>query len=653
MARQHSSRLSASAADCRFTASVVTSRAYAEAIVTPTKLLIGQILVVFAVIIASVWFATQWAAAQLAYQPQLGTPWFVVLSWPVYYPWRLFEWWYVYDAYAPALFNEAGMFAASGGFAGIAVAIAGSLWRGRQNRLVTTYGSSRWATTREVERAGLLRPAGVFLGSLGNHYLRHDGPEHVMAFAPTRSGKGVGLVIPTLLSWSGSAVVHDIKGENWQLTAGWRSRFSQCLLFNPTDPRSARYNPLLEVRKGPDEVRDVQNIADILVDPEGALEKRSHWEKTSHALLVGAILHVLYAEKEKTLARVATLADYVADGIVSATQAKALAAAVRSRRNLLIAGGTSSGKTTLANALLAEMAQLDERVILIEDTRELQCSAPDCVALRTKAGVVSLADLVRSTLRLRPDRIIVGEVRGAEALDMLKAWNTGHPGGIATVHANSARGALYRIEQLVQETVVSVPRRLIADAINLIVFIHGRGTSRRIETIAEVTGLDPHGDYAVKLGDVHAIGPAAESYKPADAQIASHLARFIADVRSLSIDPIVVRQNWLDAYGYATGRAALFLNEYARANDPFKSIGERSVSIQVTSVVRISDGSFQVKWTEQQYDRGSLAKTEHWTAVLSIVTETPHTAEALRRNPLGIYVNGLDWSRELSPGENL
>jgi type IV secretory pathway TrbF-like protein len=155
-----------------------------------------------------------------------------------------------------------------------------------------------------------------------------------------------------------------------------------------------------------------------------------------------------------------------------------------------------------------------------------------------------------------------------------------------------------------------------------------------------------------KLGDVHAIGPAAESYKPTDAQIASHLARFITDVRSLSIDPIVVRQNWLDAYGYATGRAALFLNEYARANDPFKSIGERSVSIQVTSVVRISDGSFQVKWTEQQYDRGSLAKTEHWTAVLSIVTETPHTAETLRRNPLGIYVNGLDWSRELSPGEN-
>ena len=199
----------------------------------------------------------------------------------------------------------------------------------------------------------------------------------------------------------------------------------------------------------------------------------------------------------KPAAKVYTLEDYVTDRILLPVQAEGLKCAVSERRNLLIAGGTSSGKTTLANALLHEMARLDERVILIEDTRELQCTAPDCVALRTKAGVVSLADLVRSTLRLRPDRIIVGEVRGAEALDMLKAWNTGHPGGIATLHANSARAALYRLEQLVQETVVSVPRRLIAEAIDLVVFIRGRGTARRIETIAEVTGLDADGDYAV------------------------------------------------------------------------------------------------------------------------------------------------------------
>jgi type IV secretion system protein VirD4 len=273
---------------------------------TPTKLLIGQILIVFAIVIGGVWFATEWCASELGFQARLGVPWFELFGFPFYYPWRLFEWWYDYDAYAPELFNQAGGIAASSGLMGCAVAIAGSLWRARQNRLVTTYGSSRWAAKGEIEAAGLFRTAGVFLGRLGNQYLRHEGPEHVMAFAPTRSGKGVGLVIPTLLSWTGSAVIHDIKGENWQLTAGWRAKFSHCLMFNPTDIRSARYNPLLEVRKGADEVRDVQNIADILVDPEGALEKRSHWEKTSHSLLVGAILHVLYAEPEKTLARVAT-----------------------------------------------------------------------------------------------------------------------------------------------------------------------------------------------------------------------------------------------------------------------------------------------------------------------------------------------------------
>jgi P-type conjugative transfer ATPase TrbB len=199
----------------------------------------------------------------------------------------------------------------------------------------------------------------------------------------------------------------------------------------------------------------------------------------------------------KPAARIYTLADYIADGILAPLQAELLSRAVADRRNLLIVGGTSSGKTTLANALLAEMAGFDERVILLEDTRELQCAAPDCVALRTKPGVVSLADLVRSTLRFRPDRIIVGEVRGAEALDMLKAWNTGHPGGIATVHANSGRAALYRLEQLIQEAVVTVPRRLIAEAIDVIVFIAGRGTARRIETVSEVTGLDADGDYAV------------------------------------------------------------------------------------------------------------------------------------------------------------
>jgi P-type conjugative transfer ATPase TrbB len=199
----------------------------------------------------------------------------------------------------------------------------------------------------------------------------------------------------------------------------------------------------------------------------------------------------------KPATRLYTLIDYVTDRIMPAETARLLSLAVVERRNILVAGGTSSGKTTLANALLAEMAHLDERVILIEDTRELQSAAPDTVALRTRSGSVTMADLVRSTLRLRPDRIIVGEVRGGEALDMLKAWNTGHPGGIATVHANSAASALLRIEQLIQEAVVTVPRRLIADAIDMVVFIAGRGSARRIETIARVAGLDPDGGYAV------------------------------------------------------------------------------------------------------------------------------------------------------------
>ncbi|WP_176597230.1 P-type conjugative transfer ATPase TrbB [Sphingobium sp. 15-1] len=209
----------------------------------------------------------------------------------------------------------------------------------------------------------------------------------------------------------------------------------------------------------------------------------------------------------KPAARIHRLMDYVTDGIMRAEVALALSTAVVERRNILVAGGTSSGKTTLANALLHEMADLDERVILIEDTRELQCAAPDTVALRTRPGVVTMADLVRSTLRLRPDRIIIGEVRGGEALDMLKAWNTGHPGGIATVHANSARAALYRIEQLVAECVVTVPRRLIAEAIDMVVFISGRGTGRRIESVVEVGGLDADGDYAVShLIIPHSIG---------------------------------------------------------------------------------------------------------------------------------------------------
>ncbi len=272
---------------------------------TATKILWGQILTVFLIVLSTTWAATQWTAWRLGFQAQLGPPWFELAGWPVYYPWSFFPWWYFYDAYAPPIFVEGGYIAASGGFISIAVAIGMSVWRAREAKNTETYGSARWARQEEVKTAGLLGADGVVLGKLDRDYLRHDGPEHVLCFAPTRSGKGVGLVVPSLLTWPGSAIVHDIKGENWTLTAGFRSRHGRVLLFDPTNPKSAAYNPLLEVRKGEWEVRDVQNIADILVDPEGSLEKRNHWEKTSHALLVGAILHVLYAEKDKTLAGVA------------------------------------------------------------------------------------------------------------------------------------------------------------------------------------------------------------------------------------------------------------------------------------------------------------------------------------------------------------
>jgi len=199
----------------------------------------------------------------------------------------------------------------------------------------------------------------------------------------------------------------------------------------------------------------------------------------------------------KPAVAVFTLDDYVAAGIMSADEASVLRRAVERRRNVLVAGGTSTGKTTLVNALLAEVAKTTDRVVLIEDTRELQCKSPNLVALRTKDGVASLSDLVRSSLRLRPDRIPIGEVRGAEALDLLKAWGTGHPGGIGTIHAGSALGALRRLEQLIQEAVVTVPRALIVETIDLIAVLAGRGPERRLAELAAIEALGPNGDYVL------------------------------------------------------------------------------------------------------------------------------------------------------------
>lgn len=211
-----------------------------------------------------------------------------------------------------------------------------------------------------------------------------------------------------------------------------------------------------------------------------------------HGVLPPVVRAPSFAIRKRAL-RLMTLAHYVADGILTEAQAAFLRWAVQERLNIVVAGGTSTGKTTLANALLDEIAQTRDRVLILEDTVELQCRCDDHVSMRTEPGVSTMADLVRTTLRLRPDRIVVGEVRGAEALDLLKAWGTGHPGGIATVHAGSAQAALTRLEQLVQEVSVTVPRALITEAVHVIVFIAGRGRARRVREIARVVGYDSQG----------------------------------------------------------------------------------------------------------------------------------------------------------------
>ncbi len=272
---------------------------------TPTKILIGQILVVIVIILGGVWAATQWLATTLGHPPQFGAPWLTLFGTRLYHPWMILLWQYEYAPYAPAQFNQAFYIVYAGSFISIGAAIAGSVWRARRRGEATTYGSAQWADENVLRAAGLLDGKGVVLGMTpAGHYIRHDGPEHVKVVAPTRSGKGVGIVIPTLLTWPGSVLVYDIKGENWQVTAGYRQQFCHCIYFNPTDNQSAHFNPLLEVRRGDLEVRDVQNIADMIVDPDGR-GLADHWAKTGHALLVATILHVLYAQADKTLRGVA------------------------------------------------------------------------------------------------------------------------------------------------------------------------------------------------------------------------------------------------------------------------------------------------------------------------------------------------------------
>lgn len=253
-----------------------------------------------------VWGSTQWVASRLENPPEFGQPLTTICGYEIYSPWQVFIWDYYFGAYAPDIFLRATYISYAGTFLGVGFAFASSIWRARRNKIAVTHGSAKWASEGNLVSAGLLHGEGVVLGvTKDGRYLRHDGPEHIGTVAPTRSGKGAGVVIPTLLTWPGSVLVYDLKSENWTKTAGYRSQFSRTIYFNPNDPNSAHFNPLLEVRLGDLEVRDVQNIADMIVDPDGR-GMSDHWAKTGHSLLVGTILHVLYSEEEKTLAGVAT-----------------------------------------------------------------------------------------------------------------------------------------------------------------------------------------------------------------------------------------------------------------------------------------------------------------------------------------------------------
>jgi type IV secretion system protein VirD4 len=275
--------------------------------------------------IASFAGATQYAASTLSFHPRLGPPLLRLAGTPVYLPWAWVGWAARFEKVAPKVFAVAQAINFGGALAAFAILLVATAgFKG--TTASTVHGSARWATSRELRKAALLDPRGVVLCQTAaarysstmdaasgtrwtmkrqGHLVRHDGPEHVFVFAPTRSGKGIGIVIPTLLSWSRSVIVYDIKKELWAATAGWRRRFSHCWRFEPTAQDSVRFNPLLEIRRGICEVKDTQNVADILVDPQGSSDKRDHWQQTGHSLLVGTILHVLYAERDKSLTGVA------------------------------------------------------------------------------------------------------------------------------------------------------------------------------------------------------------------------------------------------------------------------------------------------------------------------------------------------------------
>jgi type IV secretion system protein VirD4 len=264
-------------------------------------------------IVGGLWASTQYVAKALSYQAALGPRLVVIGKLPVYAPWEFIPWYLRFGARAPRLFERSLLFTYAGSILGIGLSCFLSFRQARQCQKATSHGTAQWASREDLRAAELLEGKGVVIGvSKEGVYLRHDGPEHVMAIAPPRTGKGVGIIIPTLLTWPHSTIVTDIKGENWAITAGYRQRAlkNRVLKFDPTsaDGSSVKYNPLEEIRLGTlNEVRDAQNIADILVDPQGT-GQLDHWAKTGHALLVGTILHILSSRevRGKDLASVAS-----------------------------------------------------------------------------------------------------------------------------------------------------------------------------------------------------------------------------------------------------------------------------------------------------------------------------------------------------------
>lgn len=267
----------------------------------------GQIVTVLCAVLASAIAATQWTADALGYQPQLGQPDTILWGVRFYAPWKFLVWWYHYDAYARDIFEMGALIFIGGVGLAIGLAFGFSLWRAREAKESDTYGTARWATTRDVKRLNLTRGDGVILGAWGKSVLRHDGPDHVLVVAPTNTGKSVGVSLPTGLVWRHSYIALDLKGENWTVTSGLRSSFGPVYRFAPTETGAHRYNPLTQIRRGDAEVRDAQILADMLVDPEGSLRERSHWQLRAFELLVAVILWTLYAEKRKCLARIAEL----------------------------------------------------------------------------------------------------------------------------------------------------------------------------------------------------------------------------------------------------------------------------------------------------------------------------------------------------------